>query len=74
MRVYEIFEDHETSQQDMILSRYEAGQISRDEAWKEIKRVTPKDLLFFWEMELNSATDLMYGVPSEEGNPNGRLH
>lgn len=48
----------QTSQQDFIISAYETGDISKEEAWERIKQCTPKDELFFWDMELNSAEDL----------------
>ena len=52
-------EGGETTTQDFILSTFEAGQISKEEAWEQIKKVTPKEELFFWEMELISAAEMM---------------
>lgn len=52
-------EVHETSQQDFIISAFEAGEISKEEAWERIKKCTPKDLLYFWEIELFMADDLL---------------
>lgn len=51
-------ESDETEMQDFIISKYEANKISYDQAWKEIKKITPKKELFFWEMELGSARDM----------------
>ena len=52
-------EDTETDMQEFIISQYEVGQISYEDAWAKIKEITPEDQLFFWEMELGSAKDLM---------------
>lgn len=54
----------ETSLQDMILTRFELGQLTYDQAWEEIVKVTPKDELYFWRMELISA-DQMKKTPDE---------
>ena len=50
--------DAETSMADFIVSKYEVGQISYEEALKEL-RASVKDFeLEFWSMELNSAREM----------------
>lgn len=62
MKLTEIFDndgpahDTETDIQDMIISRFELGQITYDQAWEEIKKQTPDPAdLQFWQMELIAA-------------------
>lgn len=56
MKVMELFEQgEEIDIQDMIITQYELDQITKEQAWAEIKRVTHPDELFFWHMELTSA-------------------
>ena len=50
--------DAETSMADFIVSKYEVGKISYEDALKEL-RATIKDFeLEFWSMELNSAREM----------------
>lgn len=63
MKLHEIHEppddpnDTETSVEDMIITRYELGQITYEQAAAELKNSDPKGY-WFWEMELNAARDL----------------
>ena len=51
--------DTETSIQDFIVSKYEAGEITYDEAKKEIAASTPNSFEEkFWRMELAAAAEL----------------
>ena len=52
-------EDVETSMQDFIISKFEAGNVTYDQALQELKKITPDDELFFYHQELDSAQDLM---------------
>lgn len=47
-----------TPTKKVLKEYYEAGELSYEDAWAKIKQQTPKDELFFWEMELGSARDL----------------
>lgn len=47
-----------TTIQDFIISSFEAGDISYDEALAKLKEATPEDQLFFWEHELGMAEEL----------------
>lgn len=49
----------ETSIQDFIISKFEAGQITFQQALAELKKHTPKDEMFFWQHELNMADELL---------------
>ena len=54
----------ETSTQDFIISTFEAGEISYDEAMKQLKQNTPPDQMFFWEHELAMAAELLKDNPT----------
>lgn len=49
----------ETSIQDMIISRFEAGKLTYQQAERELKKHTPRDELFFWTHELHMAKELL---------------
>ena len=51
--------DTETSMQDFIISQFEAGELTYEQAFKKLKKITPADQLFFWEHELAMADELM---------------
>lgn len=54
-----LFEAEEMHVAELILARFEQGEMSYDQAWAEIKANVPEDEWFFWEMELGAAQDLM---------------
>lgn len=64
MKLCEIFDgpqnDSETSIQDMIVSRYEIGELTYDQALTELKKACGNDRASFgfWQMELTSAEAL----------------
>lgn len=50
---------HESmDRQDFIISAYEAGEITFDEALLQLEKITPSDQMFFWKHELNMADEL----------------
>lgn len=51
--------DAETSMQDFIISQFEAGDLTYQQALEKLKEVTPKDQMFFWEHELAMAQELL---------------
>ena len=50
--------DTETSIQDFIISRFEAGDLTYDEALTELKKNTPADQMYFYKQELDMADEL----------------
>ena len=73
----------ESSIQEMILTQLEMGQLTPSEAWARIKKVTPTDELFFWEMEFHSCCAMLddeSAVPTPDksfrmpGLPSGTKH
>ena len=52
-------EDTETSIQDFIITKFETGNITYDEALRELEKVTPDSEIFFYHHELNMARELM---------------
>jgi hypothetical protein len=51
--------DTETSMQDFIISQFEAGDLTYEQALQKLKEVTPKDQMFFWKHELAMADELL---------------
>lgn len=58
MKLAALFEDQETSIQDIILTQFELGQLTYEQALERLKKVTPADQMFFWELELQMADEL----------------
>lgn len=54
IKIKELFEDTETSIADMIITKFELGQVSYDEARKELKEKGLDE----WIQELNMADEL----------------
>ena len=54
----------ETSMQDFIISTFEAGEMSYDQALEQLKQNTPPDQMFFWEHELAMAAELLKDNPA----------
>ncbi len=52
-------EDTETTIQDFIITKFETGNITYDEALRELEKVTPDSEIFFYHHELNMARQLM---------------
>lgn len=53
--------DTETSMQDFIISQFEVGDLTYEQALAKLKKITPKDQMFFWEHELAMAAELAKG-------------
>lgn len=51
--------DTEGDLADFIISKFEAGKVTKEQAWAEIKKKVPEDQWFFWEQELHMAEELM---------------
>lgn len=51
--------DTENDMADFIISKYETGKVTKEQAWAEIKKKVPEDQWFFWERELGMAEELM---------------
>lgn len=47
MKLAALFEDQETSIQDIILTQFELGQLTYEQALERLKKVTPADQMFF---------------------------
>lgn len=57
-------EDTETSMEDFIVAKFEAGKISYEEAKKELRKRINNDLEYkFWTMELAMAAELLDDQP-----------
>lgn len=63
MKLHDILEAEEALTQDFIITRYEVGQISYQDAWKKILKITPKRDLPFWEEELRMAMEYKGDIP-----------
>ena len=61
-------ESGETSMEDFIISKFETGKISFEDAKKELKKQTTTELEYhFWRMELVMAAELL---DDNQTNPN----
>ena len=54
----DIPDDSETSMQDFIISKFEVGQLTYEQALEELKKITPDDQMFFYQQELDMAQEL----------------
>lgn len=59
MLLKHLLENDEEELGSFIISQFEQGQLSYEQAWEKIKAEVPEGEWFFWEMELGSAKDLM---------------
>ncbi len=55
----DIRDDTEGDMADFIISKFEAGKVTIEQAWAEIKKKVPKGEWPFWERELHMADELM---------------
>lgn len=59
MKIADILhEDEETSPEDMIITRYELGQVTYDQARRQLQTISPADQFWFWDHELHMAREL----------------
>lgn len=75
MKLYELFnsnllEAEEEAMQHFIINKYELGQLTYEQAWAEIQKITPEDELFFWQMEIDACRDYLEEPISPAINPN----
>lgn len=54
----EVPDDTQTSIQDFIITAYEVGKLTYQQALEKLKQNTPEDQLFFYVHELNMAQEL----------------